>query len=107
MLSVLAHKMIHTEDNDGDYIYEVDASKLFKQVKALKIPFHRWYIWLESKFAQLKEVKQLEQKAKEQELERWEQEQEQKLKLEPARQNSAFGIFDKIYKYINRDVEAD
>lgn len=47
MLSVLALKMEHTEEHEAEYIYEVSAQKLFLQVKSLKIPFHKWYKWLE------------------------------------------------------------
>lgn len=47
MLSVLALKMIHTEDQDAEYIYEISPQKLFLQVKSLEIPFHKWYNWLE------------------------------------------------------------
>ena len=28
MLAVLAHKMIHTEDHEAEYIYEINAQKL-------------------------------------------------------------------------------
>ena len=51
MLAVLALKMVHTEEFDEtEYIYEVSAIKLFKQVKDAELPFHRWYKWLEDKF---------------------------------------------------------
>jgi len=53
MLAVLAHKMIHTEDHEAEYIYEINSQKLLQQVKALKIPFHRWYQWLGTRFSQL------------------------------------------------------
>lgn len=43
MLAVLANKMIHSELYDPEYVYEINAKKLFGQVKQLKIPFHRWY----------------------------------------------------------------
>ena len=50
MLSVLALKMLHTEEYDAEYIYDIHAKQLLLQVKSLKIPFHRWYIWLETRF---------------------------------------------------------
>ena len=50
MLAVLAHKMIHTEEYEAEYIYEINAQKMLQQVKALKIPFHRWYQWLGTRF---------------------------------------------------------
>jgi len=50
MLAILAQKMIHTETEEAEYIYEINSQKLFQQVKALKIPFHRWYQWLETRF---------------------------------------------------------
>ena len=54
MLAVLANKMIHTDEHDNpEYVYEINAKKLFAQVKTLKVPFHRWYKWLETRFMQL------------------------------------------------------
>ena len=46
MLAVLAHKMIHTEDADAEYIYEINAQRLYVEVKELGLPFHDWYSWL-------------------------------------------------------------
>jgi len=60
MLSVLALKMTHTEEYDAEYIYEISAQKLFLQVKSLRIPFHKWYTWLETRFNQLQQVHQKE-----------------------------------------------
>lgn len=71
MLAVLAHKMLHTEENDSEYIYEINGQKLFQQVKSLKIPFHRWYNWLGDRFSQLQKVHQEETITKEQEMQRW------------------------------------
>ena len=68
MLAVLAHKMLHTEENDSEYIYEINGQKLFQQVKSLKIPFHRWYNWLGDRFSQLQKVHQEETMSKEQEM---------------------------------------
>jgi hypothetical protein len=30
MLAVLAHKMIHTEDHEAEYIYEINSTKLLQ-----------------------------------------------------------------------------
>ena len=55
MLAVLAHKMLHNELYDeSEYVYQVSAAKLFKQVRDKKLPFHRWYKWLEDNFAELR-----------------------------------------------------
>jgi len=57
MLSVLSLKMEHTEEEfEAEYIYEVSAQKLYQQVRSLKLPFHKWYKWLETRFSQLREV---------------------------------------------------
>lgn len=57
MLAVLALKMLHNEQyEDAEYVYEVSAAKLFKQVRSQQLPFHRWYKWLERKFADLREA---------------------------------------------------
>lgn len=57
MLSVLALKMIHTEEYDTfDYIYQVNANIFWKEVKESELPFHRWYKWLEDKFNDLRDL---------------------------------------------------
>jgi hypothetical protein len=57
MLAVLAHKMLHNElYEDAEYVYEVSAGKLFRQVRGEKMPFHRWYKWLEKKFDDLRDA---------------------------------------------------
>lgn len=57
MLAVLALKMLHNEQyEDAEYVYEVSAAKLFKQVRSQKMPFHRWYKWLERKFSELRDA---------------------------------------------------
>lgn len=53
-LAILSLKMIHTEKEEAEYIYEINSETLFQQVKQLHIPFHRWYQWLETKFAHMK-----------------------------------------------------
>lgn len=55
MLAVLALKMVHTEEFDeAEYVYEVSAARLFKQVRTASMPFHRWYKWLEDRFTELR-----------------------------------------------------
>ena len=57
MLAVLSIKMVHTEKfDDAEYVYEVSAAKLFRQVRDQRMPFHQWYRWLEDKFADLREA---------------------------------------------------
>ena len=73
MLAVLAHKMIHTEDHEAEYIYEINAQKLLQQVKALKIPFHRWYQWLGTRFDQLQLVHRKEEELRQLEKRKWEE----------------------------------
>lgn len=50
MLAILALKMQHTESQEAEFIYQVDSLKLFEQVKQIKLPFHKWYAWLDTKF---------------------------------------------------------
>jgi len=70
MLAVLALKMVHTEIfDDAEYVYEVSAAKLFKQVRDQKMPFHQWYNWLEDKFAELRGAFMVQQAAKQKLLE--------------------------------------
>ena len=55
MLAVLSLKMVHNEEYDeAEYVYEISAGKLFRQVRNQNLPFHRWYKWLETKFADLR-----------------------------------------------------
>lgn len=57
ILSVLALKMIHTEEYESfDYIYQVNPNVLWKEVKELDMPFHRWYRWLQDKFDDLRDL---------------------------------------------------
>ena len=63
MLSVLALKMIHTEEFDEvDYIYQANANVYWREIKETDLPFHRWYRWLEDKFMDLRNI-QLEHKS--------------------------------------------
>ena len=54
MLAVLALKMQHTENQDAEFIYQVDSQKFFEQVKKLKIPFHKWYQWIDAELQLIK-----------------------------------------------------
>jgi hypothetical protein len=57
MLAVLQLKMVHNEEFDeSEYVYEISAGKLFRQVKTDKVPFHRWYRWLEKKFQSIRDA---------------------------------------------------
>ena len=64
MLAVLAHKMIHTEDCDAEYIYEINAQQLYSEVKDLGLPFHTWYQWLTDKFSIIQSDRYTEEKKK-------------------------------------------
>lgn len=55
MLAVLTHKMLHNEKyDDAEYVYQISAAKMFKEAKQQKLPFHKWYSWLEGKFNDLR-----------------------------------------------------
>jgi hypothetical protein len=54
MLAILAHKMQHIENQETEFIYQVDSAKLFEQVKEIKLPFHKWYAWLDTKFQMMR-----------------------------------------------------
>lgn len=55
MLAVLTHKVLHNEKyDDTEYVYQTSASSLFKEAKSQKLPFHKWYKWLEVKFDDLR-----------------------------------------------------
>jgi hypothetical protein len=49
-MSVVALKLIFTEDHDVDYLGDIDPEELQAQVRDENIPFHRWYKWLEDRF---------------------------------------------------------
>ena len=57
MLSVLALKLIHTEEFEFyEYIYQANANLFWKEVKESDMPFHLWYRWLEKKFLDLRSL---------------------------------------------------
>lgn len=117
MLAILALKMQHTENAEAEFIYKIDSQKLFEQIKQIKIPFHKWYSWLDTKFQMMKIA--------------YEQEQED-LYNDPLKNpdglmnpyvkkdeivntpstaqtedSSPFGIFDKIKNFLNRQTITD
>lgn len=53
-LSVLSLKMQYNEV-DKDFVFQIGSKKLFKQCKSQKIPFHKWYKWIDS---QLRSINQ-------------------------------------------------
>merc|ERR1711990_967946 len=97
MLAVSALKMNYTElgGSNNDFIYEMHGPKLFKQVKALKVPFHKWYDWLNEKFQNLKQMQDDLMLKKEQELQAWQEMQEEQKNQQQASKVS--GIFERIY----------
>lgn len=115
MLSVLALKMTHTEKyNEADYVYEISAQKLFKQVKDLNLQFHHWYKWLEKRFQDLYDINQMEKQRKEEEVRQWqkqleemEKEKDKEMKAGSASSYNPFGIFDKIYKYVRSESKEE
>lgn len=55
MLAVLTHKVLHNEKyDDTEYVYQTNASTLYKEAKSQNLPFHKWYKWLEVKFDDLR-----------------------------------------------------
>lgn len=47
-LLVLSIKILHCE-RDPEFGVEVNQKKLLKQVKRDKVPFHKWFFWLDKK----------------------------------------------------------
>lgn len=72
MLAVLALKMVHNEEyEEAEYVYEISAGKLFRQVRTQNMPFHRWYKWLEVKFEDLRQAFLKEAASKLTDVDRW------------------------------------
>jgi signal transduction histidine kinase len=111
MLAVLSHKMNHNENSDDDFLYEIDSQSLFKEVKANALPFHKWFGWIGERFLKIKEEKATQEETQMTELQRWEEEQErlreEQSNRDKPKNSGAMGIFDKIYKYINRETKED
>ena len=54
-MTFLAVKMIHVQEYDSDeYLLKADSDTLYKKAKQFKIPFYRWYEWVESQFEALR-----------------------------------------------------
>jgi hypothetical protein len=53
-LSVLSLKMQYNEV-DKDFVFQIGSKKLFKQCKSQKVPFHKWYKWIDT---QLRHINQ-------------------------------------------------
>ena len=80
MLAVLALKMVHNEEyEEAEYVYEISAGKLFRQVRTHNMPFHRWYKWLEVKFEDLRQAFLKEAEAKITDVDRWQVEADKLL----------------------------
>ena len=48
-MTFLAVKMVHVQEYDADeYLMKVQADVLYEKAKQMKIPFYRWYEWVES-----------------------------------------------------------
>ena len=90
MLAVLALKFQHTEQGDAEYIYEIDGTSLFQDVKEKGIAFHMWHKWLEAHFDKLKKASDIEAGITESE----ETDESPPPKQEQPAQT---GIFAKIY----------
>lgn len=114
MLAILALKMQHTENHEAEFIYQIDSQKLYEQVKQIKIPFHKWYQWLETKFCLLKVAYEQEQeelyndpvKNPEGLINPYKNMQANETSTQSSDKKEteagAFGIFDKIKNYLNR-----
>jgi hypothetical protein len=49
-MSIVALKLVFTEDHEVDYLGDIDEEELYMQAKDDKILFHRWYNWLQDRF---------------------------------------------------------
>lgn len=116
MLAILALKMQHTENQEGEFIYQVDSQKLFEQVKQIKLPFHKWYAWLDTKFSMMKIAFEQEQedlyndpvKNPEGLVNPYKREEGSTQSCSAKEGDSSpFGIFDKIKNFLNRQTSAD
>jgi len=120
MLAILAHKMQHIENQETEFIYQVDSAKLFEQVKENKLPFHKWYAWLDTKFQMMKVAFEQEQEdlyndpsknpeglvnpyKKQPEATKGESTQNSSLSGK-SEDVSPFGIIDKIRNFIQRQT---
>jgi hypothetical protein len=54
-MTFLAVKMLHVQEYDSDeYIKKADANKMYERAKQLKLPFYKWYEWIENQFESLR-----------------------------------------------------
>ncbi len=47
-LLVLSIKILHSE-RDPNFGVEVNQKKMLKQVKTEKVPFHKWFFWIDKR----------------------------------------------------------
>jgi len=47
-LLILSIKILHSE-KDPEFGVEVNMRKMFKTVKKEKVPFHRWFFWVDKR----------------------------------------------------------
>ena len=100
MLAVLALKMVHNEEYDSaEYVYEISAGKLFRQVRTLNLPFHRWYKWLECKFLELREAFMIEKEPKDSELVKWNVEADKAIEVKENQQKKKGSLFSRFSKW--------
>ena len=113
MLAILALKMQHTESAEAEFIYKIDSQKLFEQVKQIKIPFHKWYSWLDTKFQMMKIAYEQEQEDLYNDPSKnpdglsnpYKKGEEQTTpSTAQTEESSPFGIFDKIKNFLNRQT---
>jgi len=73
MLAVLSLKMSHNEEyNDaGQYVYKISAAKLIREVRQNKMPFHKWYNWLEKQFLEFRDEFLKTQNPNDEGLDKW------------------------------------
>lgn len=118
MLAILALKMQHTENHEAEFIYQIDSAKLFEQVKQIKLPFHKWYSWLDTKFSMMKVAFEQEQEDLYNDpkknpdglvnpYKRTENESTKSSIKTADAEPSPFGIFDKIKNFLNRQTSEE
>ena len=99
MLAVLSLKMVHNEEFDeSEYVYEISAGKLFRQVRSEKLPFHRWHRWLEAKFKEIRDAYIKENAKKDEE----ENQDDNLYIMEANKKPKKKSIFERFSKYIGK-----
>ena len=100
--------MLHSEAyDDAEYCYEISAAKLFRQVRDQKMPFHRWYKWLEDKFGDLREAFVAQQEAREKEIELLSKDDADGEDFGDRKKSKKKGIFGKIYRMLGKNKKSD